>query len=402
MDGTYTEFDSKEDEELFNKLNEDIDIVQYVPVCAGLSMLNTCNSEDSKCRRGDPHNQQNQNMYETTKMVLGKINPKVAVFENAPAAYTASGAGVIEVLRDIAKENGYSMTLEKTDTFFHGVPQHRKRTFVYFWRNETAALIEYENKVPKHLVDYLNEIPDDAPLHDVFLNEKDSFKDVSYEYIMENVANDDEDTIIDVFNRYNIEKTTTAAVFIDAYPGIDGAIEWAAKKLEEAQKEHDEYMALPEEERTEEKTFEVKEKLKRYKKADRIFNHRKTKVSAGKGYWDDSCPVYKDGAFVNAIISKNMFRMLHPTKQRSLTIRELLFLMGMPHDYVLLDAKKNSAHITQSVPVATSKHIGTQCKLYVEGKLKTTESDFIKQNNEKQKLDYESKSHESVMDAEEW
>lgn len=121
MDSSYTTFKWEDDKEDF----KDVDIVIAVPVCSGLSLANT-----SKTRGADAA--QNDNMYNITKFVLKDLSPKCFIFENAPALYTKSGSKVADTLFQIAKKFRYSMSLMKTDTFLHGIPQHRHRTFCFF------------------------------------------------------------------------------------------------------------------------------------------------------------------------------------------------------------------------------------------------------------------------------
>lgn len=384
MDWDLTEFRDEDHEALFKEHNHGIEIVAYVPVCAGLSMLNACNSEDSSCRRGDPNNDQNQNMYNLTKFILDNIKPKVACFENAPAAYTASGQGVVDMLLDIAKERNYSTTVEKVDTYDHGIPQHRKRTFLYFWNTETVPYLTYEKLETPNLVDYFKMIPKDASFLDLYPNEIDTALDFTYDYIMD-VYGEGCDNIFDIFKKeFPKKETMTGLAFIQEKNEFPKAAEWADKKLE----------GINEEDNPDE--------FKRWTKAARIFRHCQTKLDDNKGFWDSSIVVYGSGNFVNAIISKNLFRIVHPTEHRSLNMRELQWLMGLPHDYELMEAKKNWQHVSQSVPVKTAKHTAEQCKLFVQGDLVMSHSDYIKQSNEKQRVDYESDSHSPTMDVEEW
>ena len=82
--------------------------------------------------RGCADNVQNQNMYALTRLGM-RMNAKVVVFENAPAAYTKSGEKTVDRLKEIAEEYNYSTHLIKTDTLLHGIPQSRKRTFLSFY-----------------------------------------------------------------------------------------------------------------------------------------------------------------------------------------------------------------------------------------------------------------------------
>lgn len=380
MDWDLTEFRTPEDEARFNEYNKDIDIVAFVPVCAGLSMLNCCNNEDSKSRRGDPDNIQNQNMYNLTRFILSKIEPKVAVFENAPAAYTKSGEGVVNYLKDIAKDNEFSLTIEKVDTYDHGIPQHRQRTFLYFWNNKAskfkcAPLIQYEKKDSPRLVDYLNQIPKEASFQDIYPAEKDTALDSTYDYIMATFANEGE-TVFDVFQREFPNKSTlTGLDFIRNKEGFDNVIKFYEDKASalEPLSEEDEQTEL---------------KLKGYLRAVKGYKHCANKVEKGMGYWDSSVVIYSGGDYINAIISKNLFRIVHPEKIRSLNMRELQFLMGLPHDYELLNPKKNWQHVSQSVPTSTAAHTAEQCKLFVLGKLSSSNSSFVRQNNSKQRIDF--------------
>ena len=79
--------------------------------------------------------------------------------------------------------------------------------------------------------------------------------------------------------------------------------------------------------------------------------------------------------------------MVHPTEERGYNVRELLWLMGMPHDFELMDFKKNWNHICQNVPVKTATFIANNLKDYLNGNLTVTESEFMKQSNFTQSID---------------
>ena len=75
-----------------------------------------------------------------------------------------------------------------------------------------------------------------------------------------------------------------------------------------------------------------------------ISNCRK-KRSTGLGIWDDS-PRFFDDAF-GSVMSKTMFTGIHPDEDRYLNIREMMHLMGLPHDYELDSKSKSINHIAQ-------------------------------------------------------
>lgn len=111
------------------------------------------------------------------------------------------------------------------------------------------------------------------------------------------------------------------------------------------------------------------------------------KLSKNMGYWDASSYIANNGLFINAVISKNIHRAIHPSEERTYNIRELLWLMGMPNDFDVIEQFKNWYHISQNVPVNTATYIAKQIKLFLCGKLQLSNTNFVKQDNIKQKND---------------
>ena len=70
--------------------------------------------------------------------------------------------------------------------------------------------------------------------------------------------------------------------------------------------------------------------------------HMKDKLSRGLGYWDDS-PKFMGENFT-AVITKNASFAVHPTEDRFFNIRELMHLMGLPHDFQI-DSARNWNHV---------------------------------------------------------
>ena len=72
--------------------------------------------------------------------------------------------------------------------------------------------------------------------------------------------------------------------------------------------------------------------------------HCRRKKAIGLGYWDDS-PRFFEGSF-GTLMSKTMAHGIHPDEDRFLNVREMLHLMGLPHDFEI-DDPKNINHIAQ-------------------------------------------------------
>jgi len=359
MCGNYQDFITKEDEKIFNQVvSNGVDVLMHVAVCAGLSMLNSVN-EGSKAR-GDADNDQNKNMYALTELGF-RMKAKVVSFENAPAAYTKSGEKVIDRLKEKAQEAGYSTQLFRTDTLLHGIPQSRKRTFIQFYRDGNPGLFEYEHKEYTPLPVYLEEVGEGMPHwgEQVAIDSKDQF----YEFILHYSG---EETYYAAMKKLGGEKNTWTALQLSDHVGFDEAVKWFEQRAQEE--------------------GETSDKDK-YLRAKRIALHCKNKRAQGLGYWDSTTYLANDGLYVNAVISKNIHRSLHPTQERGYNIRELLHLMGHPNDFEMIEPLKNWNHISQNVPVKTATHIGTQIRKYLDGELSVSSTEFVKQDNIKQRLD---------------
>jgi len=312
-----------EDEPELNYTETDITV--SVPVCAGLSQLNS-----SKTRGSDAP--QNDNMLFNANYALSVIKPKVYIFENAPALYTTVGEAVANKLRELGEKNGYSMTLYKTSTHLHGLPQKRHRTFALFWKDSKCPLMEYEN-VPSNLVDFLNEIPSDAPYMETYIN-NDILNDSFYKYIKEKKL-----------GRFAGQSFLTIIAKNDLL---------------------EDFAYSTDSERAKDIALRVYGKLKE-----------------GKNFWDHTS-YFLNPEYIGAIQGRIYGRTIHPTEDRDLSIRELITLMGHPLDYMLKDDPLKYIHVIgQNVPVTTAAFITSQAKKFLDGELPMTDETFTRQDNTK-------------------
>ena len=328
-------------EELKNFWFEKLDFVSTVCPCAGLSMLN--NATNSASARGSDA-AQNDWMYKSANWVLENLRPKVFWGENAPGLYTKVGHGVRKNLKEIARNHGYSFSIVKTDTYEHGIPQHRRRTFYFLWRGTNAPLIPYRERTEDDLklADYLSLIPESAEYQDKFFTRNHPVTEWKlYEYVLEKTGLSDKD----------FRKSYLGALYhyISKKGWIDDAIKWMDKN----------YPGYEGEERTK-------------------LDHIKKKLSQGKGFWDSSPFFVSD--HVNAIIGKNMHVIVHPTEDRFLNIRECMWLMGLPHDFTLNKDNEVWNHICQNVPVSTAKNFTEYVLQYCDGELKDSGNSFVMQD----------------------
>jgi len=327
-----------------------IDYVNSVCPCAGLSMLNTSRADDGGVARGS-NNEHNKWMFDTSEYVLDKIKPKVFWGENAPGLFNDLGKGVVDGLIEVGKRHGYSFSIIKTNSELHGLPQKRIRTFYFFWNTPTVPKLNWKNRKAKSFVDFLNEIPKEATLQDMFMNEgKASERFRPYQFVLEREGLTHEQF-------YKKQKTGTISRYLEKNNLEEECIEWLEEKYPN------------------EKMSQVRESGRTHVQ---YIEHCMNKKSMGKGYWDDS-PRFYDETF-GTLMSKTMYTAVHPVEDRYLNVREMMHLMGLPHDFEI-DHPKNINHIAQNVPVNTAKDWADEVKLFCEGKLPLTDYSFLKQDN---------------------
>ena len=342
-------------EEDFNPDYSDIDFVSAVCPCAGMSGLN--------CSNRSADNATNNWLYKSAEYILGTIKPKVYFGENAPGLYSEQNVKVLNKLREYGKQYGYSFTIYKTDTYRHGIPQHRMRTFYFFWKGDLCPQMDWYNhpsELPfeKWILDKnvgTDDLPNKFTTHEMY---------PEMQWLMETRCDND-------YAKY-------VQLFYDQYENVSESIRTPYDFIDH----HDLWQ-------------EYRDWLVNHPNKDKPINgngnrtpmyyidYRWGKVKNGLGYFATQPIVYKDAA--NAIISKNMQWTLHPVENRYLNSREIMALMGLPSDFKLVT--NNLQQVTQNVPVCTAQDMTEQVIKFINGELPMTQYNFIKQNNLQQKID---------------
>ena len=333
-----------------------VDVVTGTPPCAALSQLNTGLSEESKgakCAKNDF-------MYMVFENGIDVLGAKVVIVENAPALFTNKGRPVANKLYEICKERGFSLTLFKTSTRFHGVPQGRDRCFAIGWKSESAPVMNYYNRDRKDFAEYLQEIPENALHQDIIIN-KNVPDEPYYNFIKTKTNRDVREIMIE-------EGVKTTLNYVNKKGWMKEANEWFHKTGNE--------------------------------KGIKYSDHAMMKYADGKGVWDGSVHVF--GEYMNAVIGRNMVDTMHPTEERSLTIREALHMMGFPEDFELLDGLKKMNHIAQNCPVPTSRDMHLEIGKFLTGELKESETTYLRQNNLKQLMEFDPNGTDTTPNLEEF
>ena len=359
-------------------LQAEMDFINSVCPCAGLSMLNR--TRDGEAGRGADA-VQNAWMLKSAQYVLARVRPKVCLLlelpfplilsfslrphltsssqvlwgENAPALYQGAKE-LVEKLVGIGREHGYSFSMVKTDSQLHGLPQRRVRTFYFFWLSPTVPLLDYKLREAPSLVSYLADIPAWATLQDVFVHEGvASERYLPYQFLLQREGT----THAEFAAKY---PRGTVAKYLEKHNLIQECIEWL--------EEHHPNSTF---------TLQVEGKVSKNRTHIDVLRHMQRKLSVGLGYWDDSIKFM--GKYFSAVISKNIAFAIHPTEDRFFNIRELLHLMGMPHDFQLKDARRNINHLCQNVPVNTAADWAAEVVRFCRGEAKMTEYTFLRQDN---------------------
>lgn len=320
------------------RMPKGLDMIVSVCPCAGLSML-------SQAKTGsDARAASNRYMMETAQQIMGEAKPKVYLGENAPNLFTAMGAEVAKFLFDTATANGYTMSLLKTDPTFHGLPQRRPRTFYFFWRkdspSESAQILPISKSDPGTVEQFLAGLPEDAP------NRTDpSFIDI------------EDDTIYHYLKSLYGDKWRTG--------GEDGKPYSNAWQVIDKKQKMRDYIQFAEQ------NFEDPERDHVYRAAKRLM----VKMMEGKGVFVCPPTFDKDGTYP-AIMSKTIERLVHPTEDRYLNIREATWLMGLPSDYPITTAG-TQRRLCQNVPVNTGRHATEIALKYLDGQLEPSGSDMV-------------------------
>jgi site-specific DNA-cytosine methylase len=333
-----------------------VDFINSTCPCAGLSMMNSSNKKDSAGARGSDA-KQNEWMYKSTRFILDNVKPRVLFGENAPGLYTKTGKGVVENLKKIAEEYNYSFSVYKTNTIYHGIPQKRERTFYFLWDSPTVPIFDNYRREHKTLTEYLSEIPKDASLQDIFAGAASVEKNP---YIMFLKYKEGANW------RQEILKFKTVTTWLVYKKLLNEMIEWLEQN----------YNFEGANEVTKEKTI-------------KFLKHVQTKLDDNKGWWDGTPHFFGDT--INAVIGRTIENTIHPTKERGLSLRECMHLMGLPHDFTI-PGKNYYNHIAQNVPTCTARDMTAEVIKFIKGQAKMSEVNFLKQSNSTGKIESPLKS----------
>jgi len=322
-----------------NKLYKHLDIVHGVLPCAGLSM-------SGNLKKGARSNSPvNDWMLKATEFVMSALTPKVYVFENAPTLFTDIGKPVRNQLMELAIKHGYAITFYKTDTLLHGIPQRRPRTYVIMVKGLNSPVLNYENIQTPSVEEYLKLIPTNASGKDMYATKEPFISNFEIvRFCKLKFGENWRQAFLDT------KEHLTSYDFLNRH-----------KLLEEFQQ-----FILSEPDPNPSSVKDIAHVIK--------------KVNMGKNFRLSHRVLCIDKHHVYAVIGEMMERNIHPTEDRRMNMREYMHLMGMPHDFDLIDPKE-IGKLPQNVPTKTSEFIIKEIIEIINGNRNFSSKRFEMQDN---------------------
>jgi site-specific DNA-cytosine methylase len=290
-------------------------------------------------------------MPKVAEYVLGELKPSCYFGENAPGFAGKIGVNVRRGLRQIGKKHGYTMSVFRTRSLLHGVPQVRERAFYFFWKGDKAPVFNFFNEKWKPIEDTIRD--EKANFQADPINKKTPSADPYYRYVLE------------VIRGGMSHRDHCATVEAVATRGAD-MLTFIESSGHNYKKHVAPWMRKNGFEREIEKCI-----------------RRQDKLDAGGSVMRRGVIVPKDriGAFVGHYPTS----LTHPDQDRFITYREAMTIMGLPSSFELLDPKKSFNHICQNVPVKTATDLAGEVKASLEGKRDWVKTDYMFQQNHQQK-----------------
>lgn len=290
-----------------------VDIITCLPPCAGMSMSNCTSGDKANNPRGCSA-PSNIHMLNGSEFAMSKIKPKAIMVENAPGLYSKMGEEFAERINDLAQHHGYTMSLIKTTSLNHEIPQERTRSFFFLWRGNKVPTLA---PIKRDFIPFHKFLKDGEFASSESVSNKPSpSSDPLWQFIESKYAGSTKQDIL--ANVASQRMTSVWNVIYDA-----GWLEEAAKVVKD-------------------------------ERANRWLNYTLEKKKAGKNIMDGSMKLawYR----TQALMWKSLPMLMHPYEDRWLTVAEGLALMGFPSDYAakVHIPTKYSNVICQNVPCTTA------------------------------------------------
>ncbi|WP_417682003.1 DNA cytosine methyltransferase [Pseudidiomarina aquimaris] len=278
---------------------------------AGQSKIQSLTKGDIK---KDPRNYLFKSYFEYVKY----FNPDVFVMENVPNLQTKYGGEIFKNILDLCRSLGYQTSYDVLNAADYGVPQNRRRLFVVGFRKGKC----FKFPDPTHrgnertVSDAISDLPH---IYDGIRAGLLPYSKVSnltnYQKLLRNKKNEVDNNICRVSNE-------------------------RAKKVFSYMKQGDKYMDLPKEVRN---ILPFRED---------IFPDRLKRLSLDKPSWTILAHIGMDG-----------YRYIHPTEDRTLSVREAARIQSFPDNFVFNgNMREQYIQVGNSVPPLLAEAIANSVR----------------------------------------
>ena len=289
-----------------DKPTKQVDIINTVCPCAGLSKLSATSSGDSEI---------NNWLYHTTRFGLS-MNPKMMWGENAPYLIGKKGEVVRDNLKVIANSYGYDLYYFKMNAIDHGLAQNRGRAHYLFTKLPPPMSIKTRDEV------------DVADLIESVKGHNEKYPDHNHSITMSGISKPSKD----IFYRFTKEKRPD----LDTYCNKSARILMTNKTRHHWNGDLQDFAA-------------GKDMFIGKATAIDYINKFKEQIIGGSTTFYKGT-VFSCGKVIPPVIDGQR-SIAHPHEDRFLNHRELMTLMGLPMDFELVNPLRNENHISQNVPV---------------------------------------------------
>ena len=321
------------------------DVVSSVCPCAGLSLMSQGYGE---------HNENNKWLTIAADYVLSTYKPKVYWGENSSNLVGKLGKPILENMKKIGRENGYTMSVYRTQSLLHGVPQVRERSFYFFWKGNKTPVLNYFNRPYTPIEDLIRNVKSNFQQEPI--NKKTPSKNPYYKFILEKIHGGMS------HREYSHNVKPGSVRNIDVFSYIERA-GYNYKQVGEWLNDH----GHPEE----------------VEKCERKY----TKLASGGSIMRRGVIIPKD--YIGAFVGQYTTMLTHPDEDRFITYREAMSIMGLPENFELVNANQTNAnHICQNVPVQAAADMAAEVVEYLKGNRLMIDTDYILQYNKHKTIEF--------------
>lgn len=281
------------------RMSRGLDLIVSVPFCKGVSNFN---------RTSSPDNTANENMLSITGDVLSHMKPPTFIYENSARIISQTFKPLLNKIRKISSDAGYSCMIFITKSYFFSNPQNRARSyFIFRKRGMSNSKLDIPVSSPVMFEEWIRnqKFRDDDWMAGMKIRDIRPSEEHDYRMIAETTGITDHRQMVELAPAAN-SKTLTV-ILLEMFGRDEKGF---SKILEMVSRIGDKSLMI--------RWRTIRNNL--------LFNN--------KGYWDHRHRFLRGrtGSFIGACPKF----WIHPWEDRYLNFREMARIMGMPEDFEMV------------------------------------------------------------------